>query len=53
MMKFTKQLRKGKVYVTVKGDMSYNELVSALVSKYPSVRITSGGAYTSVTGVLE
>lgn len=52
-MKFSKRIRNGKTYVTVAGDFDYNTLVSALLSKYPNARVTSGGAYTSVTGVLE
>lgn len=51
-MKFSKRVRNGKTYVTVKGDFDYNTLVSALTAKFPNVRVTSGGAYTSVTGVL-
>jgi hypothetical protein len=51
-MKFSQCVRNGKTYVTVRGDFDYNTLVQALVSKYPGVRITSGGSYTSVTGVL-
>ena len=52
-LKFSKRNRNGKIYVSVRGDFDYNTLVSALVRKYPNVRITSGGAYYSVTGVLE
>ena len=52
-MKFSKRVRNGKTYVTVAGDFDYNTLTAALKAKYPNVRVTSGGAYTSVTGVLE
>lgn len=52
-MKFSKRVRNSKTYVTVSGDYDYNTLVSVLMAKFPNVRITSGGAYTSVTGVLE
>ena len=52
-MKFSKRVRNGKTYVTVKGDFDYKTLVTALWAKYPNVRITSGSAYVSVTGVLE
>jgi hypothetical protein len=52
-MKFSKRTRNGKTYVTVHGDFDYNTLSQALRNKYSNVRITSGGAYTSVTGVLE
>ena len=52
-LKFSKRNRNGKIYVSVRGYYDYNTLIRALVSKYPNVRITSGGAYTSVTGVLE
>lgn len=51
-MKFSKRVRNGKTYVTVAGDYDYTTLVSALLAKYPNARVTSGGAYTSVTGVL-
>ena len=51
-MKFSKRVRNGKTYVTVRGDHDYNTLSQALAAKFPGVRITSGGAYTSVTGVL-
>lgn len=52
-MKFSKRVRNSKTYVTVTGDFDYNTLVAALKVKFPNVRITSGGAYTSVTGELE
>lgn len=52
-MKFSKRVRNNKTYVTVHGDFDYNTLVAALRGKFPSVRITSGGSYTSVTGVVE
>jgi len=52
-LKFSKRNRNGKIYVSVHGDFDYNTLVQALRNKYTNVRITSGGAYTSVTGVLE
>jgi hypothetical protein len=51
-LKFSKRTRNGKTYVSVQGDFDYNTLVQALLKKYPSARITSGGAYTGVTGVL-
>ena len=51
-MKFSKRVRGERTYVTVAGDFDYATLVSALTSKFPNVRITSGGAFCSVTGVL-
>jgi hypothetical protein len=51
-MKFTQRVRNDKIYVTVRGNFDYNTLVRALSERFPGVRVTSGGAYTSVTGVL-
>jgi len=50
---FSKRVRNGRTYVSVKNDdATYEQLVQALMGKYPDARVTSGCAYYAVTGVL-